>query len=171
MSPRARVSSILGGLALNSGRNRGPIVPCKGGRSESQRERVSSTYSAPTLFSISSVLEISSAIPWGVGAAVAPAVLACKCPQEVEQKNDPIGISDTFADTRWRAKWWCKRLVPDPAEAASSRAEEKRLARSVPLRQGPPRHANPQIPVGGFWSHNRVQLHLNLGNLLRCLMR
>jgi hypothetical protein len=145
--------------------------PCKGGRSESQRERVSGTYSAPTLFSISSVPEISSRVPWGAGATVSPAVLACKCPQEIAQKNDPIGISDTFADTRWRPKWWCKRLVPAPPEAASSRAEEKRLARSIPQRQGPPRPANSQIPVGGFRSHNRVQLHLNLGDFLSCLMR
>jgi hypothetical protein len=75
------------------------------------------------LFSISSVLEISSGVPWGAGASVTPAVLACKCLQEVEQKNDPIGISDTLTDTRWRAEWWSAGAANDLCPTAPRRCE------------------------------------------------
>jgi hypothetical protein len=51
------------------------------------------------LFRISILL---SGVPLGAAALVPPAVSAYKCLQEVEQKNDPISISDS---------WSCQRPV------------------------------------------------------------
>jgi hypothetical protein len=77
---------------------------------------------------------------------------------EVEQKNDPISISDTFADTRWSAEWWsagaANDLLPDAAEAVLGKAEQKRQpTAAIPLRQGLPRRATTPNPGRGFPSY------------------